>query len=198
MRPAVRFAAALGLAASLAAVPDAAAQGLTVSGVAGVNLSDVVFRSQGEVEARGRPALTAGGAFAWNIWSRLSFEVDALYSRRRTEFSEIAVDRLTYFELPLLVRWRVFDRPGWSVYAVGGAVQAWLRSAVEEVGGETLDIDAAISDSDLAAAVGAQVRVGRVYADVRYLHGLSDLYEPALFNAKHRTLQILVGFQLLR
>lgn len=176
----------------------AAAQDFTVTGLAGLNLSSVSFRSSVASDTAPKPAPVFGIGAGWRVVSRLSFQGDVLYSRRTTEFDDVAVDTLTYLEVPLMMRVRIVEQPGWSVHATMGAVQAWLLTAEEEVGGDRLDIEPALRTSDLAPAVGVQVRLRRIVADVRYLHGINDLYSAGLVNGRQRTIQLLVGYQLVR
>jgi hypothetical protein len=176
----------------------ASAQDFTVNVRAGVNLTNVDFRSAAASETAAKMAPVVGGGVGWRVISRLSFEGDVLYSQRVTEFDSAAEDTLTYVEVPLLLRLRVLERPSWAVHATFGVVQAWLLKAEETIGGERFDIEPALRTRDLAGAVGVQLRVGRILGDVRYLYGVTDLFVADLFDARQRTLQLLVGYQIVR
>lgn len=144
----------------------------------------------------------AGGLVRQNLFWSIQLQVEALYSQRRTSFSDIVTDTLTYVEVPILLRYPVFGPPSWRVHVVGGAVISHLLQAREKVGAGTSgagdDITDKLEPNETAASIGADVQFKhRWVADFRYLYGLSEVYRDAgpLFAAKQRAMQITVSYR---
>jgi hypothetical protein len=185
------------MALAAGAAAPAAGQGLGFGGKAGVNWSRVRFEVEDGFDTKGRPGVVAGGFVTLPVAGRLGLEVDVFYAERRTEIEGVVEDRLTYVEIPILARYRVMSRGAWRVYAVGGAVVSLLQTAEEVAGGDRFDIEPAVESRETSAAIGAAVEIGRrLVFDVRYLHGVSDVYQASGFPAKSRTVVVTGGYRV--
>ena len=173
------------------------AQNLQYGGKAGVNWASITFDQDEDLTVTGKPGIVAGGFVTFSGNRRLGFQVEALYSRRVTEFENEITDTLAYAELPLLVRYRLMSNPRWTLHVVGGAVLSFLQKATEEIGGVDFDIKNSVESTETAAAVGVDAQVWRnVVVGFRFIQGLSDLYTATDFPAKQRTIQITAGWRI--
>jgi len=143
-----------------------------------------------------------GGLVRQNLFWSIQLQVEGLYSQRRTTFSDVITDTLTYFEVPILLRYPVYGPESWRIHVVGGAVVSHLLEAREKVGsftsGESDDITDKLQPNDTALSIGADVQIKRRWvADFRYLYGLSEVYRDAgpLFAAKQRAIQVTISYR---
>jgi hypothetical protein len=188
--------------AILAAVAlPAAAQDVGVGVKGGVTRMKIVFDDPAPVTGSSDAGIVVGGFATLAVWSRLSAQVEALFSERTTTFEDVVTDRLRYLEVPVLARYRVWSTGRLTVDALAGAHLAFLLDATESISGLESDFSEAVRPRDVAAVAGAAVTWGRVVVDARYLHGLSKLYvtppAPAPeFPAYQRGFEITAGWRI--
>ena len=177
---------------------QAGAQSLGAKG--GINLSTIHVSPSGELGELGSlPGGTFGGYVTFKETSRLSFEVNGFWSIRRISFGPLITDTLTYVEAPVIARYPVMSREGLVARVTGGVVPAFRISASESVSGESYSVKDAYKAFDLAVVVGGQAEFKNKWTiDVRYLFGVSDVYEVTIGSERTRQwgLQALVGYRL--
>ncbi|HUF24710.1 MAG TPA: porin family protein [Vicinamibacterales bacterium] len=180
---------------------------------AGLNLASWSEQDPEEgVELSRRTGLVAGGWLRTPERSRVSFQIEALYSEKGASltvdmFDEIDAEvRLRYVEVPLLAR--VDFAPAGSAgrfHLFGGVAPAFRISARASGSDGTNESSADVGDSfetfDLGAVAGAGLEFGRAVIDARYTHGLrsiakaeaADIEVPTV---KNRAFSVMVGFRL--
>jgi len=187
----------LAAALLIAAPAAAAAQGFGFGGKAGVNLTTITFERDDSLEGKAKPGLVAGGFVTLPVFLKLHLQVDVLWSERVSEFEGTVEDKLSYVEIPVLVRFGFHPEGRWRGFVIGGVSSALLQKASESVGGNEGDIKSAVKSQEYSVFVGGQLQIGRRWlADVRYLFGLTDVYAATNFPAKQRTLQITGAYVL--
>ena len=182
--------AAACVAGLLWAVP-AAAQTWGVKG--GLSLSDVTLEG---FDTSAEPSAVAGGFYRLPFIAGMRIQVEGLVAQRRVTFDDSVRDELNYLEVPMLARYRVFSVGGRPVHALGGGVLAFRLSAKEVFsGGESEDVKDSYEPVDFGVSVGGEVGLTRHWlVDVRYVFGVTNIYDIPGFDAKFRTWQVTVGF----
>ncbi len=188
----------LTLGLGLASAPPAWAQSIGARG--GLNLSTIAVDPAGELgEINQRPGGAVGGFITFREAARLSFDVSGLLSVRRVGFGPGISDTITYLEAPLVARYLVMRPGNVPVRVIGGAAPAFRLAASESVDGDSFSVKEAYKAVDLAIVVGAQAEwKSKWLIDVRYLFGVSDVYEITAGGeqTRQRGLQFLVGYRL--
>jgi hypothetical protein len=170
--------------ALLAAFPTSSnAQSFTFGGKGGVALSTISFDDPTLSASSDGVGLVAGGFAGLHLFGRLGVQVEASFAETRVTVEDIVHDKLSYLDVPVLARYRVFGTtPKWRVHALGGVMWSSLLSAKETVGSSTSDVKDGIESSDLSLAVGGDVEVHpRWLVDARYVMGRDEVYKA--FNA---------------
>lgn len=181
----------------LAVAQPAAAQALGIK--FGVNLSNLAVSPDdalGDVGAKA--GILGGGFFTMGEGKRLVVEAGAQVALRRIAFGPDIEDTLTYLEIPVVVRYRVFRRNTLTVSALGGGSLDYLIDARESVLGESTSVKDAHEAFDVAALIGGHASWNdRWSVEARYLFGFSETYvEPAFdTQSRQRGLQFLVGYR---
>jgi hypothetical protein len=149
---------------------------------------------------------TGGVAIAIPLSSSFFFQPEALYQKRRStldvaaaglEDDEFSV-AVTYFEVPVLLKWQLATgsvRP--SLFA-GGSVGFRQSATVRTASGETAqeeDIKDDVKSTDFGVVVGAGLAFGSFGIEGRYNLGLSDVFVETseMTAAKWRTWSFLAS-----
>jgi hypothetical protein len=179
--------AALFVAAVLLIFPASAfAQEIGVK--AGANFASLTPEEDEDPDTSRRLGLLAGVWVRTPSTSRLSFQVEGLFSEKGVVFDGIPVDpaeflsvdvRVRYIEVPVLARLDFGSRGSSTrprVFVAGGVAPAFklsARSQAELAGEEqTADLSDDIEPLDLGLAGGIGMAFGRVQFEARYTHGL--------------------------
>ena len=153
-----------------------AAQAVGAKG--GVDLSTLTLpagRLAEEVAAR--PGFTGGGFVRFGMGSRLGLQAEVLFSQKRSTLDEIVEHDVDMLEIPVLLRYRVFNAGGRPVHAFGGGFYSSVISATERVLDQSFDLKNGISSSDYGAIVGGDIDVWKRFSvDGRYIYGIEKIY----------------------
>jgi hypothetical protein len=129
-----------------------------------------------------KSGLVAGGFVTFGERRRLVLEVGGQLALRRTGFGPDIEDKLTYLEVPVVIRWPFLSFGERALSALAGGSVNFLLSAKESISGETYDVKSAYESIDAAAVVGAHVAWSDRWSfEGRYLYGLIDPYVEAEF-----------------
>ena len=204
--------AAVAAAAFVILPASAFAQEIGVKG--GINVARLTPEEEDEA-----PLLDSRLAFTGGLWvrlpvsSRVSFQVEGLYSGQGVKMSIPAIEdfpggkseiRLGYLQIPLLARGD-FGGAGSSTrfYAGGGLAPSFNLTArasvmVEAQDDITRDVGDQVKPFDLGLLAGAGVAFGRVVVEGRYLHGLLHINEDDNGDdrIKNRVFSVTIGVRL--
>jgi outer membrane protein with beta-barrel domain len=186
-----RWAIAAGwLVVSLAGAGRADAQTWGIKG--GLNLANV---NLADLKTSAKASVVAGGFYRLRLFG-IPLQIEGLLAQRRIEFDDSVRDDLSFFELPVLVRYRVATgRGGQAVHVLGGGVFGARLSANEVIGEDSEDVKDLYKPADFGLAIGGEVALSRHWlVDVRYVFGLTNAYEAPDFEGKYRTFQVTVGY----
>ena len=165
----------------LAGASPALAQGLGVKG--GVNFTTQRVTPEEVLgEIRQKSGLVAGGFMTFGQERRVVLEAAGQLALRRTGFGPDVENKLTYLEVPVVVRYRVIRFGTRAVSALVGGSVNFLLSAKESTPTETYSVKAAYESIDAAAIVGAHLAWSSRWSfEGRYLFGLTEPYVEADF-----------------
>lgn len=178
------------LLVSLAVAGRADAQTWGIKG--GLNLANVDLA---DLKTSAKPSAVAGGFYRLRLFG-IPLQIEGLFAQRRIEFDDNVHDDLNFFELPVLVRYRVATgRGGQAVHVLGGGVFGARLSANEVIGDDSEDVKDRYKPTDFGLAIGGEVALSQHWlVDVRYVFGLTNAYEAPDFEGKYRTFQVTVGY----
>ena len=193
-------------AAQPAAAPTPARVRFGIAG--GVNLATLDVNDDGEDFIENRIGLVAGGAVIVPLAPNFGLQPGVLLTQKGAEYdlSEFDIDefsiRLTYLEIPLLLRVNATTSGQVAPYLVVGPALAFLLKAETVLDGEDEDIKETTSSFDLGLAVGGglEIAMGGAAATIeaRYTHGLINVADPPEeedidAEAHNRVFSFLVG-----
>lgn len=148
-----------------------------------------------------------GGAYVNFPMGPFKLQVEGLYSLKGATSdnnlsNKITELKLTYFEVPLLLKYEL-PMPAIKPFIYGGGSMAFLMSAEERdviVNSDWIDIKEGMEDIDYGLVVGGGIQVFTISLDVRYTHGLAntlaDVPDGSLVQeAKNRTFSIMAGIK---
>ena len=181
----------------------------------GVNLANVSFTagdpSEGTPDFKSRTRGVFGGFVARDFNPNVGLQVDFLYSQKGTKATgsedgfnfefEIGVDTI---EIPVLIRANIAGSGGVKARVFGGPafgfkVRDQTKFTVDGVVIPDEDTEEAdFKSSEVGFVIGGAVQFGRVFVDVRYNWGLTNLVgdDGTGDVAKSRTLGFMVGYQI--
>jgi hypothetical protein len=177
------------------------AQSPSVGIKAGVNLADLSFSSETEVnDSKNLTGLVAGVFVTVPFSDTVAFQPEALFSMQGTKFSdggESAKIKIDYFQVPLLGRFKLGK--GSPVAVLVGPTLGFRTRAKLDVDGASDEFDDDFEDEikrfDVGLVAGVAVDVGHLVLDGRYTWGLmniaKDSSDPG--TAKHRFFSATVG-----
>jgi hypothetical protein len=190
---------------------SAFAQGFGVK--LGVNFGSLTPEADEDPDTSRHRGLVGGVWFRKASTTRVSFQVEGLFSEKGVKFDQLLIDeqgtvgsadvRVRYIEIPLLAR-ADFGAPGSStrVFVVGGAAPALkLSSRVKfEFEGQerTVDTSDDIKPLDVGLVGGLGLEFRRALVEVRYTHGLLHINEDdndPEDSIKNRVFSVIVGFR---
>lgn len=143
-----------------------------------------------------------GGVFVGkNLNDKLSLQVEGLFSQRgakdTTNPSDVKI-RLTYFDVPVLVRLGSTTTSATHFHVFTGPQLSLKLKAegIDDVFG-TEDLDEEVEAMDVGWTLGAGVERNRLSLDARYTFGLKNISVAVSDGTiKNRTFTILVGYRL--
>ncbi|QHL86494.1 outer membrane beta-barrel protein [Nibribacter ruber] len=171
--------------------------GLNVAGVRGLG------GQQNEVERI--KGFAAGLGYTRQLSSRdnlwLSVEAQVAQQGFKFKFAHLASDpeylRVTYFNLPVLVRYFPLQEHQYFYVGAGPQVGFRMTGQIQQRAGGTLEVqDEAFSNVDISGvlAVGAHIKhLPSAGAEVRYQYGFSKFVNP-IPEARHSVFQVNVFF----
>lgn len=178
----------------------------------GVNMVELQEEG-GDLPDFGRRLRFVGGGFlTFRVSPRFAIQPELLISQKGGEFDRqlagqtaTTVFDLSYWELPLLARFHLFQHRNSRTHVVLGPAFGFNRDATVElrVGGATVnqsDLGEAVENVDvgLMAGLGIELRQGGwgLLADLRYTHGTSNVFSSDFdpdADARNRSLSALFG-----
>ncbi len=186
------------LAAVGAATPStASAQSMGVKG--GLQFSTFRFDGATEAATTRRPD-AVGGVFYLFGNHRVKGQLEGLLGRKgaRTKANGSRIDaRILYFEIPLLLRINMVDRPQHSVFISGGGGLAarWASSTVTD--GVSEDSRVTTKHHDLEWIVGGGFTHDHLIFEGRYTRGLMnvDPTKDAVVKITNDSVSVTAGYQ---
>lgn len=148
------------------------------------------FLELGENKVRFQPEI--------NFSTKGSFRADSLNGDR--------THKLSYIDIPLQVKWYIFDNDKFSAYGMSGLYFGLAMGGEIEIDGfDNVDYEDGgykKLDVGLPLAVGGAMVVGegKVFIEARYLYGVNKVQKGEIigsdlqFNAKNRTTQFNAGY----
>jgi len=153
----------------------------------GLNAANMSVSQAGISNSPGnREALVAGGFLEIPVVRRVAIQPEALFTMKGSEssfnvpgVSGSSVVKLTSLDVPVLLRVDVLTHGTVIPYAYAGPNIGFLLSAKSHatVSGTVHDEDIKgdLKNTEFGIAVGGGVRFGRLLAEVRYTHGLTNV-----------------------
>lgn len=186
--------------------PAASAQGVQAGVKFGVNVADLSFEENDEIEdLDSRKGIVAGGFIVWPMTPAFAVQTEALYSQKGASLSDQGVTgglELDYLDIPILARFTTSPGSNANVHFYAGPSFNFNLRARTKVtfGGESSEEDFSddIKSFDTAMIVGASVEVSRLLFEGRYSWGLTNIdkedgmSDPAV---KHRVLSFGAGIR---
>lgn len=171
---------------------SASAQILPKFGVkAGANFS--TFNNEDDIEYK--PGLTAG-VFADFALPALpiSIQPEILYSQYGAADKDTDIKmNINYLQIPVLVKFG-FPMPAASPNVYFGPYYSHKLNADVKNDDGSINLDELIEDSDFGVVVGAGVSVTKLYVDLRYTAGLTEIFDSALdSDVKNGAFALTVG-----
>src|SRR5262245_58088123 len=168
--------------------------------------ADVAGTVGGEIpDFTARAGFSAGLFIVSPVRHHVAFEPEALFTLKGANGEDAVTQvsiRITYVEIPLLVRMQSTGEKRASAHVVAGPVVGFrlgARQTAETFAGTTVtDVKDLSRDGAMSLAVGGGVDVGRFRLDARYNWGLSRLNTDttAGLEIKSREFTVLAGFIL--
>lgn len=193
----LRYGPSLVLFAALSLPAPAAAQ--TVGAEGGLNLATLTSSAPGAPANQWLPGITAGGFVVLKALG-ITWQIEGLYSVKGAKVPPSpAVDlQITYFELPVAVRFSLWRWGSSTFHAFGGATFAATLDAKVKDAGFTTDIDESIEKSDVGVTGGVAYERGRLVASTRYTHGLRNVAVGGPLDeiVRNRSVTFLVGWKI--
>jgi outer membrane protein OmpA-like peptidoglycan-associated protein len=145
---------------------------------AGVNLSNLKVKDWAGVESKGRTGVV-GGLFIDIPFGRvISVQPEFLYSQMGgklkgvTNLSQEVDQKLTYFSIPLLLKFNVSRHFSFLV----GPQFDFLSTSQLSYSGTSTNNDSKFKKNDIAVAAGIQFWMGRYFGiDARYIYGTKNI-----------------------
>jgi hypothetical protein len=199
------------LAAAVLSIPTTSAFAQQAGLKAGINAASLTPEEDEDPDTSRRIGAVAGLWVSAPLTSRVSFQVEGLFSEKGVKIDTTpfapgtsAEVRLRYLEFPLLARGDVGARGSTArFFVLGGAAPAFKLSArakAEFDGDEqTRDIGDEIEAFDLGLVGGAGIAVGRALIEARYTHGLLHINTDDNGDEdriKNRVFSVAVGVRL--
>jgi hypothetical protein len=170
---------------------------------AGINLGNVAFNGEDDVDSSLKLGLVAGAFLVMPLSGSLALQIEGLYSAKGVKVttqgfeSKLVTD---YLEIPLLVRWG--RRSGGNGYylAGGGAPALRLRAkTVADFGNatESIEIGDQVERFDVGIVIGGGIERGRWVFDGRYSFGVLDIDRDKSDDVemKHRVISVTAGWR---
>jgi hypothetical protein len=175
---------------------------------AGVTLSTVSsYRSGPAEEAFGsafRSGGTAGGFVTIALHGAIAFQPEVLFAQKGATLTDphgdagVASTRLTYLEVPLLLRWS----PGHghaAPFVVAGSAVAWTLTARVDSsasgGPSDVDVRNQTRSADVGIVAGGGLQIGRGFVEARLVQGILDIGSTARVDGvvRSRAVSMLAG-----
>ena len=201
----------IGAVALMLLLPNSSlAKGITGGLKIGMNSADLHGEDIKEmeedlgVELKSKWGLCAGGFIRFNISETFVIQPEVLYTMKGAKFEE-TIDgetmkfemNLSYLEIPVLVKFMI-PTPGGvkpNLYA-GPALAIELSSKTKLVyAGETEEEDIEeTKDTDFGLIIGAGVDFGNLTVDLRYVLGLTTIFDEEDEDVKNGVISLIVGY----
>ncbi len=193
----------------LMAGPATALVGFGIKG--GLNVADLNdLKTIDTIEQLEQESKTGfvGGAYLKFPFGPFKLQVEGLYSLKGAKgsshnglSSEPWETKLTYFEVPLLLKYEL-PTPALKPFFYGGASVAFLMKAEkrnERIDSDWVDITDNLKSTDYGLVVGAGIGVFGITLEGRYTHGLSEMGDTKtgdilVDEAKNKTWSVMAGF----
>ncbi|HET7696276.1 MAG TPA: porin family protein [Vicinamibacterales bacterium] len=198
------------LAAAALLIPPCAVSAQEVGVKAGLNAASLTPEEDEDPDTSRRLGVAAGVWVRLLRASRVSFQIEALFSEKGVVYEALpgTVDsynvRLRYFEVPLLAR-ADFGRSGSTVHpfvvaGIAPAVKLSARVTFQLEGADQRrDVDDAIYAGDVGLAAGFGVALRRALIEARYTHGLRHINTDDNGDEdriKNRVFTLAIGFRV--
>jgi len=183
----------------LAGAGPARAQDWGIKG--GVNFGDVAWGEEVVLDTKLAMGAVGGMFMRFQPAKVISLQLEALVSQVIVDFSSQGADvtnTLTNLQVPVLIRYTVFNGSSVRVRAQGGASFEVVLFAQENVSGATQDIRETVAPWGASFVVAGEVEWNRWVFDVRYVLGVTDIYQQEVaadFPARQRAVQVTAGFR---
>ncbi|MBI4551405.1 MAG: PorT family protein [Candidatus Latescibacteria bacterium] len=169
--------------------------------IGGPNLANLRSPDTNDLDSRHRTRFGGGGVveLALGRWVALSMEPMYLQKGAQLDiFSEANILKLSYIEVPMLVKLSLWRSPMQPYLVIGSSV-GFLRSArvSDKSESQKVDIKEFVNDRDINLIGGAGLRVpaGKVaiFVEGRYAYGLVNIFEESVTDVMTKGLQVMAG-----
>jgi len=150
-----------------------------------------------EISTSNITGFVGGGYVNWFFGDKTAIQLELLYSRKGSVSEIVGMssssqeNQLTYFDIPLLVRWQFIKFLNVQTGVQFGA----LTKAVTDDG---TDIKDNLKNSDFGLVLGAEANLPlRLNLTARYIWGLTDVSELSTVEIKNSTFQLTLGIRLI-
>lgn len=127
--------------------------------------------------------------------SPITIQPEVLYTQKGVEQTlagETITTKLDYIEIPVSARFNIMTPGPVSPHIYAGPYLGFNVNAEVEGGGETIDVDDSIKDTDFGFTVGGGVDFSKFNVGVRYNRGFSDVGENG-GGSKNSVFSIVAG-----
>lgn len=164
----------------------------------GLNLADLSYKNPGNIQTDFRTGFHAGLLAHIHLTSGWALQPEILYSTQGAEYEQPVVgkDKIDYINVPVLIQ-RMFG-PGFRVQT-GPQVGYQLSAEFHPQNGGASSAVPNVNNVDLSWIIGAGylTSLGLGF-DVRYNHGISNVYETGTSKTKNRVIQAGLFYQFKR
>ena len=178
---------------------------LRVGVKAGLNMSMIVHGSEVEL-SNARGGFAVGGFASYELSSHFAVQQELHYTSKGAEFYSRASGRRTiraqYLEAPLLVRATFPTQTERKLYAiVGASASLFIHGSVHD-DVATVATMPELNRFELAVIAGTSIHIGgendsgELILEVRYIHGITDVYRVAgsTTPTRNRTATFMLGY----
>ncbi|MCP4293805.1 MAG: PorT family protein [bacterium] len=176
---------------------------------AGINIADLndleTIESIDELEQEAKTGFVGGVHLKFPL-GIFDLQLEGLYSMKGAKGQSIDglssrswETKLTYFEVPLLLKYEL-PTPVLKPFVYGGASIAFLMSAEEKnerINSDWVEIDESLNSEDYGWVLGGGIRLIGISLEARYTQGITDTVEKSgdklIDQAKNKTWSVMAG-----
>ncbi len=175
-----------------------AGQELSAGGIkGGLSIANVSFK-ESVFDGKSLLGFQAGVFFTFDVSEYISIQPEGYYAMKGSRLSDESDFKLTYIEVPVLIKVTLPVEGGLRPSLFAGGYGAFQLSAKYKSAGATTDVEN-LKKFDYGMVFGGCVELGmggvKLLLDARYTVGLANIWDGGgVISYKNRTFVIMAGF----